>query len=1421
MSGVRANLAQMGVSLLSLKDIRFAEKFSGKDGDFESWAFVTEAMMQELGWTTWWEEYLSLGRHAPLTQLGEGPKAVSENMYLFLTQRVEGKAQTLVKLCETGHGLEAMRRIYDEYRPAVATSRHGLLVTILQPSWWGDHAHAQRPFLEVLLDWESLVAQYERDSGEKISGAIRCATVMTHAPMAVKNVLNSSPHSYREDWRLMKELLRDTFLRASSRSYVPPPPGEDTSGPMNCDAIGWDKPKCEVCGRLGHVGKDCWHKEDKHQKGKDKGKGKGKHEKGNGKGKKGESKDKKNPHSNLTCRHCGKVGHIERDCWTKHGKPSKNVRMVTEEASDAPGASSSTTSGTGQVQSISWVMAIHEPHQREEQSMNNEVILVLDGGSDEHCSRRDFALHAPLLPSKTRLQDAQENKIPVDGERTVNFSLVDESNLGLEVMCKATFQVGNFGKNLLSVGKLRKQGFIVHYGPEGVYVERNKLRVYAVCLGNTFGLKVNLRKDVGAVGELLSEDTPGASGSTDVRTEEYVPTEVATEIMQERANELRFGEQDDLVDVPMPLSVGSKVADMRARLKELSGSTHGTKDELWSRLKMLEKELRERQRLAKGLEAEQLARAEGKTVEVRTIPKPEEVSQFEKAQHALTHTPAVPWCEACIAGHGNELPHKMVPFDHKPSMPLVYLDFAFNTGDTAEDRAYGTSLVLADAQTGWVKACAHGSKGADRALVDEVVDYLDMMAYRECEIRVDNEQATLSLQAKVRDVRLKKGLRTVCSSGKTRDSPSMGAVESSIRWWRSKVRTLRYDVQQVFGVSLTPDMAVWKWLCRHGAWLNCRFKVRRDGVTAFMASFGVSYTGAVLPFGEICLAKLPRSSGNKLTTGNTKIPKWASGWCKGAWVGKTERNDMHILMTPHGLVEARTVRRLGSGVEHDQDFLKSCTGLPHDDLAIPVFVREKQPTPLSTERQHDAAVDPEAPLPPVPVPTEEEVEAEVVHPIQPPSVDEGVIQMPVESSAAANKRRSDDTGDGSKRVRFNEDENATMQVNMVGSMQPSELDVHDKLNYSDLDLMSVEIDKMNSSEYHPDEVREGKIKHLETLEEFGVFKVISEHEATSMKKVSTKWEIAARGGTVKCRFVAREFKWLEERDDVFAPASLALTSRVVDYLMCKDDKEEDRLVGFIADCTSAFLQAPQDEECAVDPPAEWIMLRKRLNLDWQVKWQLLKQLPGQRGAGVGWTEYCASKIESIGGERCDSLPHFFKVPNSRTVMEVHMDDIYGVARQSEIEGVLNGLRKVLKLKASGGIVVGTWEHLKRTRMRGTSGKGVFIRAHEKHIANVIKALQLTGTNAAKTPYLNEERPEEDEELSPSMQACFRSCIGGLMYLCTDRPDIQREVCILASSVRSPKEYDMRKLIKVARYLIGTSDYGTTFRPIKNDECAPN
>ena len=68
--------------------------------------------------------------------------------------------------------------------------------------------------------------------------------------------------------------------------------------------------------------------------------------------------------------------------------------------------------------------------------------------------------------------------------------------------------------------------------------------------------------------------------------------------------------------------------------------------------------------------------------------------------------------------------------------------------------------------------------------------------------------------------------------------------------------------------------------------------------------------------------------------------------------------------------------------------------------------------------------------------------------------------------------------------------------------------------------------------------------------------------------VDTKWEISWRAGELKCRMVGCEYKWSVDRDDVFAPASSSLTSRIVDYIAMKDDSDEsDPMCTFVVDCT--------------------------------------------------------------------------------------------------------------------------------------------------------------------------------------------------------------------------------------------------------------
>ena len=183
---------------------------------------------------------------------------IARNLFLLLAHKMKGKAQVLVRHVPNQNGLEALRMIYREFRPQGSIPSHTLLTTIIQPRWWSEAPHSSRPFPDVLLDWDDLILQYERDSKEVLSDALKCATIMGYAPDSVRLMLTAAPHEYRTNPGLMRQLLKEQHVSQAGLSYIPSNSWSEEPVPMDVGAIGWDKPKCRTCGKLGHLAKDCW-----------------------------------------------------------------------------------------------------------------------------------------------------------------------------------------------------------------------------------------------------------------------------------------------------------------------------------------------------------------------------------------------------------------------------------------------------------------------------------------------------------------------------------------------------------------------------------------------------------------------------------------------------------------------------------------------------------------------------------------------------------------------------------------------------------------------------------------------------------------------------------------------------------------------------------------------------------------------------------------------------------------------------------------------------------------------------------------------------------------------------------------------------------------------------------------------------------
>ena len=96
---------------------------------------------------------------------------------------------------------------------------------------------------------------------------------------------------------------------------------------------------------------------------------------------------------------------------------------------------------------------------------------------------------------------------------------------------------------------------------------------------------------------------------------------------------------------------------------------------------------------------------------------------------------------------------------------------------------------------------------------------------------------------------------------------------------------------------------------------------------------------------------------------------------------------------------------------------------------------------------------------------------------------------------------------------------------------------------------------------------------------------------------------------MKVRFVVREYKWAEHREDLFSPGATHSASRVIDFLALKMGLET-----FEADAVDAYYQAPEHEEVFLEPAPEYLERLAKAGRDTDIVLRLRRQLPRRRAA---------------------------------------------------------------------------------------------------------------------------------------------------------------------------------------------------------------
>eukprot|EP00971_Amphidinium_carterae_P350150 6491406-Amphidinium_carterae.1 len=438
-------------------------------------------------------------------------------------------------------------------------------------------------------------------------------------------------------------------------------------------------------------------------------------------------------------------------------------------------------------------------------------------------------------------------------------------------------------------------------------------------------------------------------------------------------------------------------------------------------------------------------------------------------------------------------------------------------------------------------------------------------------------------------------------------------------------------------------------------------------------------------------------------------------------------------------------------------------------------------------------------------------------------------QQQTEQSSGPREKRSAEVPPEDLRSEVENDVCALVRERMVGDRKIYVTDLPDPRveveKFEDVPF-SVEVPaldveealKKNEEEVQPDpntqeeDIKQERRSELLAFEDWKVFSLVPPEETDQSRFIDVRWVDEWRGTDGwRCRCVAREYRWLEYRDDLFAATTSCNTSRIIDVLAVHRAQPT-----WTADATKAYLQVDETETVFVKPPREYQEMLRERGIREDMCWRMEKVIYGRRPAATRWVEHASQKLTQRGFLSFAGAPYLFYHKEKEVVLELHMDDYYGTCPESSLAWMERVLGEDIKLKrfVKHGLET-RYSHLKRERVR--TAEGLRIYPNRKYTAAVLSLLNLQSCNPVTTPVLpkgqDREEEDDDEELTKEEKNLFQRCVGVLAYLSQERPDIQYGCRLLATGLAHPTKRHMRQLRRMARYLRGTVDY---YLEIKRD-----
>ncbi|GKD66568.1 retrovirus-related pol polyprotein from transposon TNT 1-94, partial [Tanacetum coccineum] len=109
----------------------------------------------------------------------------------------------------------------------------------------------------------------------------------------------------------------------------------------------------------------------------------------------------------------------------------------------------------------------------------------------------------------------------------------------------------------------------------------------------------------------------------------------------------------------------------------------------------------------------------------------------------------------------------------------------------------------------------------------------------------------------------------------------------------------------------------------------------------------------------------------------------------------------------------------------------------------------------------------------------------------------------------------------------------------------------------------------------------------------------------------------------------------------------------------------------------------------------------------------------------------------------------------------------------------------------------------------SKSRGIFIN-QSKYASKMVKKYGLHSTDTVDTPMIENKKLDEDLQGKQVDPILYHGMIGSLMYLTTNRPDLNYVICLCAQYQAKPTEKHLQAMKRIFRYLNKTINMGLCY-----------